>query len=102
MNDEKFLQDEALNDEQLDQVAGGDWNEMFDDARRFKKMGIKIQGSDAGPMGSEFFICSLEVAFEKFGVTCVASVKDGNRYYINGKQVSQDQAWEQVYSKNKK
>lgn len=102
MNDEKFLQDEALNDEQLDQVAGGNCNEMFDDARRFKKMGIKIEGSDDGPTNPELFICSLEVAFEKFGVTCVASVKDGNRYYINGKQVSQDQAWEQVYSKNKK
>ena len=48
MINEKILKDEILNEEQLDNVAGGTYAQTFNDMNRFtKETGFQVHGSDS-------------------------------------------------------
>ena len=102
MTEEKILKEENLSEDELAKVAGGNWNEINEDAKRFKELNVPIYGADGegGPMvAPDLLTGSLTKAFEKHGVTYVRSFADENQYYINGKKVSQAEAWKYIYSK---
>ena len=94
----EILKDEILKAEELGQIAGGNCYETADDSRflnslngstdRYGEFRIKAQSHDAEIMG----------AWAALGVTAIIhsgnifSDGDGNRYYINGQQVTIEQA----------
>ena len=105
MAEDKILKDEILNDEQLDEVAGGTYIESADDAQKFNKLGIKITDNEilGVPVLFHDEFVKLRETFNKFGVT----IKDNgglinqNQYFINGKEVSRDAAWNHIESQIK-
>ena len=107
MADEKILKDEILEDEQLDNVAGGTFAESYSDAQQFEKLGVKIfEGKLAGvPLLDSAGFKNLRAAFDKYGVTIqddgsvwgdLTGKSKANKYFIGGKEVSQAEAWEHV------
>ena len=107
MADEKILKDEILKDEELDRVAGGTFAESYSDAQAFEKLGVKIFENDlAGvPLLDHEGFVNLRNAFEKYGVTLkddgsiwgdLTGSSKANQYFINGKKVTQDEAWKHI------
>ena len=96
----EILKDEILNDEQLDNVAGGTYLESADDAKRFKDLGIKIFNNDiAGVpvlMHDEFV--KLRDTFNQYGVTIKdnGGLVNANKYFIGGEEVSREDAWKHI------
>ena len=95
---------EQLSDEELENVAGGTIKEMEEDAERFRSLNIPIyvEKGGSGMMEYESLTVSLAVEFEKQGVNYRYSSSNPNQYFIDGKQVSRDEAWKHIYSKLKK
>ena len=103
----EILKDEILKDEELDQVAGGTFAESYSDAQQFEKLGVKIFKNDlAGvPLLDPEGFVNLRAAFEKYGVTIkddgsiwgdLTGKSKANQYYINGKEVSREDAWKHI------
>ena len=94
---------EMLSDEELEKVAGGTTEEIFEDVNRFKKLNISIFGEElAGTPSHDIFYASLIMEFRKHGVKYVHSYLNKNQYFINGKQVTQDEAWKHIEAQHKK
>ena len=104
MTEEKILKEENLSEDELAKVAGGNWNEINEDAERFRSLNIPIyvEKGGSGMMEYESLTVSLAVEFEKQGVKYRYSSSNPNQYFIDGKQVSRDEAWKYIYSKLKK
>ena len=107
MADEKILKEELLDDEQLDNVAGGTFAESYSDAQSFEKLGVKIFKNDlAGvPLLDHEGFVNLRAAFEKYGVTIkddgsiwgdLTGKSKPNQYFIGGKEVTQAEAWKHI------
>lgn len=105
MADKKILDSELLNDEQLDEVAGGTYLESSSDAMKFQKLGIDLGIKDVmgiAVMGHDEFV-KLRDTFQKYGVT----IKDhggfvnDNEYFIGGNKVSRDDAWKHIQAQIK-
>ena len=102
----EILKDEVLNEEQLDQVAGGTFAESYSDAQSFEKLGVKIFKNDIGvPLLDPEGFVNLRAAFEKYGVTIkddgsiwgdLTGKSKANEYFINGKKVSREEAWKHI------
>jgi len=93
MSDEKITNEEVLNDEELNEVAGGTGDEIRDDKQRFKRLGIRITSGAHDE-------AQLKDAFARFGVqveTYHGYFRD-NDYKINGRSVSRDKAWNYIYN----
>ena len=99
----KLFAENALDVEQLDGVAGGGTCEMSDDSCF---LNVLLRGrpgqcdrygdwkSDPYSIGYEDRVEEVKAAWASVGVT--ADIQKGmlrNRYYINGKTVTRDQAW---------
>ena len=91
---------EMMSDEELDNVAGGTYLESADDAKRFNALGVKIYDTEifGVPVLQHNEFVKLRDAFKDYGVI----IKDNgglinqNQYFINGKEVSRDEAWKHV------
>ena len=103
----EILKDEILKDEELEQVAGGTFAESYGDAREFEKLGVKIFKNDlAGvPLLDHDGFVNLRNAFKQYGVTTkddgsifgdLVGTSKANEYFIDGKQVSRDEAWKHI------
>jgi len=104
----EIFKDEILSDDQLDQVAGGTFAESYGDARNFEKLGVKIFSGESlvgVPILDHEGFANLRGAFEKYGVTIkddgsvfgdIVGTSKANQYFINGKQVSRDEAWKHI------
>ena len=96
---------EKLSDDELDAVAGGTYLESADDAKRFNSIGVKIYDNDIVgiPVLTHNEFVKLRDAFKDYGVT----IKDNgglinkNQYFINGKEVSREDAWKHINSQIK-
>ncbi|MBQ4495443.1 MAG: hypothetical protein II968_06710 [Selenomonadaceae bacterium] len=102
-----ILKDEILKDEELDQVAGGTFAESYSDAQAFEKLGVKIFKNDlvGVPLLDPEGFVNLRAAFEKYGVTIkddgsiwgdLTGKSKANQYYIDGKEVSREDAWKHI------
>ena len=103
----EILKDEILSDEQLDNVAGGTFAESYSDAQQFEKLGVKIFKNDlvGVPLLDPEGFANLRSAFSKYGVTIkddgniwsdLTGKSKANEYYINGKEVSREDAWKHI------
>ena len=92
MADEKILKDEIMDEEQLDEVAGGTLKETLDDREMLKKIGLYDFNSEAG------FSKTVQNGFAKFGndygmnisVDVNLNKNTANKYFVNGKEMSRD------------
>jgi len=106
MAEKNILKDEILNDEELDNVAGGTYLESASDAQKFKELGIDIGAEEVFGVPVLFHdeFVKLREAFNKYGVT----IKDNgglvneNKYFIGNKEVSRDDAWKHIEEQLKK
>ena len=103
----EILKDEILKDEQLDQVAGGTFAESYSDANAFEKLGVKIfETKLAGvPILDHEGFVNLRNAFDKYGVKIIddgsiwgdlTGKSKANQYFIDGKEVSREDAWKHI------
>lgn len=103
----EILKDEILSDDELDNVAGGTFAESYSDAQQFEKLGVKIFKNDlvGVPLLDHEGFVNLRNAFDKYGVTIkddgsiwgdLTGKSKANEYYINGKQVSREDAWKHI------
>ena len=98
--EDKFA-DEMLNDDELDQVAGGTCYETADDSRFLNVLlrGTKYHQCDRYGATKMFFchsaVVDLNNAWKSLGVELRA--RTGfimkNKYKLNGKEISRDEAW---------
>jgi len=103
----EILKDEILTDEELDNVAGGTFAESYSDANEFEKLGVKIFQNDilGVPLLDHEGFVNLRAAFNKYGVTIkddgsifgdLIKTSKANEYFIDGKQVSREDAWAHI------
>ena len=105
MKDEKILNDEVLDDEKLENVAGGTWDNIVDDANRFKRdfgidfatkyypMVVNIDDVD------DFVRQDLIRMFDKCGVRMKFNNESENKYFIGDKEITREEAFKQVKNK---
>ncbi|MBR4153236.1 MAG: hypothetical protein IKT98_09805 [Selenomonadaceae bacterium] len=92
---------ELMSDEELDQVAGGTYNNTAADTRALHEMGFDIKSRSAGdcfwmPTNNE---AQSDVAkiFSKYGISVDQSWGAvSNKYYRKGKEISRQQAFQAV------
>ena len=92
MADEKILKDEVMDEEQLDEVAGGTLKETLDDRNLLNKIGLYDFNSKDG------FTKTVQNGFAKFGndygmkisVDVNLNKNEANKYFVNGKEMSRD------------
>ena len=93
-----ILKEEILKDEQLEQVAGGTYNNTAADTRVLQKMGFDIAGRSALEL---FWIPNFDKAADEvnkvmgqFGIHVDQSwgAKD-NKYYLGDRQISRHEAF---------
>ena len=96
----KLFADKTLDAEQMDGVAGGTYGENADDSRF---LNVLLRGRPGQPdrygetrcYGSSEIEKEITTAWASVGVTAnIYKAPAGkNHYYINGKEVTRDQAW---------
>ena len=103
--DKQKVMEKSLSMDELDQVAGGTFDECAVDMNRFRKYTgrvlytatIKFCGMDV-PLPDAKSLARLKSAFKEYGVEVVFSKKRevANEYYINGEEVSRIEVWEHI------
>ena len=99
--------DEILSDEELDNVAGGTFAESYSDAQSFEKLGVKIFENElvGVPLLDHEGFANLRSAFDKYGVKIIddgsiwgdlTGKSKANQYFIDGKEVSREDAWKHI------
>ena len=108
MTDEKILKDEVLDDKELEKVSGGSWENIVDDANRFKRdfgidfatkyyqMVVNIDDVD------DFVRQDLIRTFGKCGVRMEFNNESENKYFIGDKEVTRDVAFNRNYRHSRK
>ena len=97
MADDKFA-DEMLTGEELDKVAGGTIEDTAYDSRFLYERGLMDDwhGESHTSLYWESSSAAVDEGWRKAGITCVTCRAVGNRYYLNGQQISRDEAWKFV------
>ena len=92
----EILKDEMLNEEQLEQVAGGTVREMSKDMDFMKAAGV-IKGFNL-----KLTVENLTRIWAQEGVACVLhnDKKNSNEYYVDGQQVTREAAMQHVLDKH--
>ena len=96
MPDEKILKDEIMDEEQLDEVAGGSTSEIKDDRKRLIKLGYYENKPH------QKYEVGIANALEKlsnatgYGFKFASTSHTGNQsnvYSFNGREISRDKFW---------
>lgn len=92
MAEEKIINDEIIEDEELEGVAGGASWEIQDDANRLRALGVLGYGRvDKQQVNDAFTGLGLGIGTDlKLG-------REKNSYYINHKKVSREKLWNYIY-----
>ena len=96
MADKDKYADEKMSDEELDNVAGGTCYEMADDSRFLNSLNGSTDRYGATRIFFEDHDDEIKKGWETVGIK--AFLYDGtttnrnNRYYLNGQEISQEQA----------
>ncbi len=97
---------EKLSDEELEQVAGGLWDrhQLADDSRF---LNVLLRGTDSQPERNNWAMVTpgkIADAWSSVGIEIKeGSLFGGHSYHLDGKEISQSQAWahaESVIGKN--
>ena len=109
----EILKDEILNEDQLNEVAGGSWGESLNDVNNAFQRKIpgfeKINPTTADGAiyllknwtEGDNVVGKLEKMFASHGITMTYNGKpfDPNTYTYNGKSITQDEAWKIIDGK---
>ena len=91
MADEKILENEKLDDEQLEQVAGGSITEMEGDSQNFKR--LNVFSGNVNDRDKQ----ALRTAFAAYGISVELhgghAKSNRNKYFLNGQEIPRDVAW---------
>ncbi|MBR0262117.1 MAG: hypothetical protein IJQ85_10040 [Selenomonadaceae bacterium] len=91
---------ELMSDDKLDQVAGGTWEDIVEDVNRFKRdFGIDFASKYFNDDIDYYVRSDLIDAFRKFGIKLEFHSESANKYFIDGKEVTRDEAFNQVKNK---
>jgi len=92
----------------LEGVAGGSIFDSEDDAKRFADNQIKVDYRERLPSERDFTLTvgdlfALQNAFLRFGVRVRNPIKPNkaNQYFIDGKEVTREEAWQHIESQIK-
>ena len=101
MKDEKILQDEILSDDELDQVVGGNAEDITYDLKFLYNRGLANYNYsrytvDFDLEHSRSSIKMVKDGFWKAGISCIAHPNNANKYYMDGKEISRAEAWAYV------
>ena len=103
MIEEKNLQNEKLNDEELEKVSGGTFGDTVGDSRLLYLHGILPKYYNGTTGSLNWKKCSKEVddGWAKAGITCITkpSPFSDNLYFLNGKPISRTEAYNIVEKK---
>ena len=114
MIDEKIINDEIMDDEELDNVAGGSWLEFTADMVDAKKRGIAgFENLDLSNPNSDLikmigddklrhkYVEKVGAVFASHGITMEYNGKflEENNYTYKGNKISREQAWNIVDGK---
>ena len=102
--EKKFLDDELMTDEELDQVAGGTIRESVNDSECLSLFGLtkdyyKIELTNI--FNGDSNLEKIKQGWARVGVNVVQHYAEDNEYYIDGKSVTQNQAWRHVFELSK-
>ena len=98
MAEEKFLKDEVLNDEELEEVVGG-YYDTWQDCENFKKLKANGYGDFYGQSRGQYQREKVEDTFKRIGKTLGINLSakityiDPNKYFLDGKEFSRDEFW---------
>lgn len=95
MTEEKISENEKLEEEQLDNVAGGSAWETDSDLQRFQKLGIISKNTNTPAQ-------DLYDAFNSFGMGVNKNDIRGNEYFnlnIDKKFRTREDAWDYIYER---
>ena len=92
MAEEKKFADEIMSDAELDQVAGGDEGEKYDDYHFLGKSGLLGREYNTFDPYAFHDNDTLKLGWAKVGITCIPDEDKPNQYFLNGKQISRDDA----------
>ena len=100
MEDEKKYANEIMSDKELDNVAGGSWVQTCDDSVHLHHYGLcryrygEFTNSETMSyfQSSIFAEADVKQAWKKVGVDFVPSFDRDNKYFINGKEVTHQEA----------
>ena len=101
----KIFENEVLDDEKLEKVSGGSWENIVDDANRFKRdFGIDFASQYYQMVVNfddvDYFVRQdLIRTFEKCGVRMEFHNEAANKYFIGDKEVTREAAFNQVKNK---
>ena len=100
MAEDKFA-DEILSDDELDAVAGGNYQETNQDLDNFEAMGMKISVEYTASF--HYTLRSLIRAFQKYGVQYDYDFGSrANRYFVDGKELNHEEVWSYIKSQSGK
>lgn len=96
------IKNEILSEEELDNVAGGNMQELYDDRAKFVQMGSYVHWNRS-------MMRNLHASYAKVGdqighkITFAYDNPGSNKYFIDGEQYSREDFWKFVEDKlNKK
>jgi len=89
---------EKMSDEELDQVAGGYIGETASDSKFLYEYGLVDDWHGDLYVAFHWEKTSSEVdsGWSKSGITCVTKPFGGNDYWLNGKKITRDEAYDIV------
>ena len=92
MSEEKIINEEVMNEDELDGVAGGTRDELRNDAERLRALGVLPQGGST--------MKEIRSAFGKLGlgITCSLDKEDKNWYHVKDRSLNHEQIWNYIYS----
>ena len=93
MAEEKILDSEKLDEEQLENVAGGTQWQMEKDIQEFKDLGVLSPGVDKHDKDA------IRKAFEAYGIRAEPHGSwfgADNEYFLGGRKISREEAWAEV------
>ena len=85
---------------EMNMVTGGDFWETSDDSCALKHHGYMDESFSPAELMAHWIKNSAKVdqGWAKVGITCVTCPFGANRYYKDGKQISQNLAWYILYN----
>jgi len=87
---------EMMNDEELEHVAGGTIGQTAGDSKILYDYGLMDRHYGTIPVMFYWKSKSAEVdaGWAKAGITCVTAPLSGNKYFLNGKEISRGEAYD--------
>ena len=104
MIDEKKLAKAAMSDEELENVAGGTFDELKSDANELQRvfgLGGPIRFTYPSGIGNMELVdrSAVVAGFAKLGVRMTFDFDKPNEYFIGGNKVTREEAWDHINAK---